>query len=128
VLGSSQLARVTGGAPPFVRQVLTAEGDIRRMMTVGGASYADLESVAVLTGAAPRGAGSVDTPSGRWSRHPDGYWIRYIPSGYSHTLVQIWVEPGSSAVGKVYDPAQHIAMPGNTARQRLAQSGRVYGQ
>ena len=128
VLGSSQLSRLTGAAPPFVRQVLTAEGDLRRMMTVGGASYADLESVAVLAGAAPRGEGSIDTPSGRWSHHPDGYWIRYIPSGYSHTLVQIWVEPGSSAVGKVYDPAQHIAVPGNTARQRLAQSGRVYGQ
>ena len=128
VLGSSELSRLTGGAPPFVRQVLTAEGDLRRMMSVGGTSYSDLESVAVLTGAVPRGEGSIDTPSGRCSHHPDGYWIRYIPSGYSQTLVQIWVEPGSTAVGKVYDPAQHIAVPGNTARQRLAQSGRVYGQ
>ena len=29
-----------------------------------------------------------------------------------------------NAVGKEYDPATHIAVPGNTARQRLIQSGR----
>jgi hypothetical protein len=31
---------------------------------------------------------------------------------------------GSPAAGKGYDPATHIAVPGNTARQRLIQSGR----
>jgi hypothetical protein len=111
-----------------VQSVLRAESDLRGMLTTGAGSYADMERVAVLGGAAPRGEGSVDTPSGRWSAHPDGYFIRYIPSGYSQTLVQIWVEPGSTGVGRVYDPAQHIAVPGNTSRQRLAQSGRVYGR
>jgi hypothetical protein len=78
----------------------------------------------VLSGAAPRGEGSIEIPSGRWSMHPDGYYIRYIPSGYSSTRVEIWVPQGSPAVGKEYDPATHIAVPGNTARQRLIQSGR----
>jgi hypothetical protein len=114
--------------PGPVQTVLRAESDLRGMLTTGAGSYADMERVAVLGGAAPRGEGSIDTPSGRWSAHPDGYFIRYIPSGYSQTLVQIWVEPGSAAVGRVYDPAQHIAVPGNTSRQRLAQSGRVYGR
>ena len=36
-----------------------------------------------------------------------------------------WVPQGSPAVGKEYDPAAHIAVPGNTARQRLIQSGRL---
>jgi len=51
----------------------------------------------------------------------------YLPQGYTNTVVQIWVPQGSPAVGKEYDPATHIAVPGNTARQRLIQSGRPYG-
>jgi hypothetical protein len=126
-LTSSQLSGIVS-LPPFAQQVLRAESDMRGLLTTGGGSYADMERVAVLGGAVGRGEGSIDTPSGRWSAHPDGYWIRYIPSGYSQTLVQIWVEPGSAGVGRVYDPAQHIAVPGNTSRQRLAQSGRIYGR
>ena len=76
--------------------------------------------------AVPMGPGSQDIPSGRWSLHPDGYYIRYVPQGYSHTVVGIWVPQGSPAVGKEYDPATHIAVPGNTSRQRLIQSGRAY--
>lgn len=114
--------------PAPVQAVLRAESDLRGMLTSANGTYADMERVAVLGGAVGRGEGSIDTPSGRWSAHPDGYWIRYIPSGYSQTLVQIWVEPRSAAVGRTYDPATHIAVPGNTSRQRLAQSGRVYGR
>ncbi len=126
VLTSNEFAQITGGAPTFVRQVLQAESDIRRFATAPTLAYADMERAAVLTGAVPMGEGSVQTPSGRWSRHPDGYLVRYNPSGYSHTFTQIYVEPGSKAIGKVYDPALQIAVPGNTARQRLAQSARIY--
>ena len=48
------------------------------------------------------------------------------PTPARGTVVQIWVPQGSPAVGKEYDPATHIAVPGNTARQRLIQSGRPY--
>ena len=41
-------------------------------------------------------------------------------------MVEIFVEEGSEAVGKVYDPGKSVAVPGNTSRQRIAQSGRVY--
>lgn len=112
--------------PGPVRTVLQAEADLRRMLTTPGASFAEMERVAVLAGAAPMGPGSQDIPSGRWSLHPDGYYIRYVPQGYSHTVVGIWVPQGSPAVGKEYDPATHIAVPGNTSRQRLIQSGRPY--
>lgn len=125
VLTSPQLSRLIGGAPPGVRQVLEAESRMRSLLSGPSYSYAELERVAVLAGQAPRGSGSQDTPSGRWSAHPDGYFIRYIPTSYSQTLVQIWVVKGSGGVGKAYDAAVHIAVPGNTSRQRLAQSGRV---
>ncbi len=112
--------------PPAVRTILEAEARIRQMLTTPGSSFEQIEAVAVLGGMAPLGEGSHQVPSGRWSIHPDGYYVRYLPQGYSHTVVQIWVPEGISAVGKEYDPALHIAVPGNTARQRLIQSGRVH--
>lgn len=120
--------RAMGSAPAAVRQVLQAEAQLRQMLTSPGASFAEMERVAVLSGNAPLGEGSRDVPSGRWSLHPDGYYVRYLPSGYSSTRVEIWVPQGSPAVGKEYDPATHIAVPGNTARQRLIQSGRAQQQ
>jgi hypothetical protein len=123
-LNNPLVQQAIGGAPPLLKQVLQAEADLRRMLTTPGSTFEELERVAVLTGAAPLGEGSKEVPSGRWSVHPDGYYVRYIPSGYSSTRVEIWVPQGSPAVGKEYDPATHIAVPGNTARQRLIQSGR----
>jgi hypothetical protein len=127
VVPEPAMQRLLGEAPAGVRQVIQAEANLRRMLTGQGAGFAELERVAVLSGAAPFGEGSRPMPSGRWSLHPDGYYIRYIPSGYSHTRVEIWVPQGSNAIGKEYDPATHIAVPGNTARQRLLQSGRAHG-
>jgi len=125
VLSGNALTDALGGVPEPLRQIAQAEAQLRQMMTTPGASFAEMERVAVLSGAAPMGEGSRNVPSGRWSLHPDGYYVRYLPSGYSSTRVEIWVPQGSPAVGKEYDPATHIAVPGNTARQRLVQSGRA---
>jgi hypothetical protein len=118
------MQRALGSMPAPLRQIAEAEAQLRQMLTTPGASFAEMERVAVLAGAAPMGPGSQEIPSGRWSLHPDGYYVRYIPSGYSSTRVEIWVPQGSPAVGKEFDPATHIAVPGNTSRQRLIQSGR----
>ena len=111
--------------PPLVRQVIEAEAQLRQLMTQPGTTFEQMERVAVLAGMAPLGEGSLNVPSGRWSLHPDGYYVRYMPRAYSYTVTQIWVPQGSPAVGKEYDPATHIAVPGNTAKQRLVQSGRA---
>jgi hypothetical protein len=124
VLHGNALTDALGGVPEPLRQIAQAEAQLRQMLTTPGASFAEMERIAVLTGNAPLGPGSQEVPSGRWSNHPDGYMVRYIPSGYSTTRVEIWVPQGSPAVGKEYDPAAHIAVPGNTSRQRLIQSGR----
>lgn len=124
ILPDSVQREAINNAPAGVRAVLEAEAQLRRMLTSAGSSYAEIESVAVLSGNAPLGEGSLNIPSGRWSLHPDGYYIRYIPSSYSSTRVELWIPQGSSSVGKEFDPAAHIAVPGNTARQRLIQSGR----
>jgi hypothetical protein len=122
-LSGNALTDAIGGVPEPLRQIAQAEAEIRQMVTTPGATFAEVERVAVLNGNAPLGPGSQEIPSGRWSMHPDGYYVRYVPSGYSSTRVEIWVPQGSPAVGKEYDPATHIAVPGNTARQRLIQSG-----
>jgi hypothetical protein len=127
-LSGNKLTDALGGVPEPLRQIAQAEANLRQMLTTPGASYAELERTAVLSGAAPLGPGSQEIPSGRWSLHPDGYYVRYIPSGYSSTRVEIWVPQGSPAVGKEFDPATHVAVPGNTARQRLIQSGRPQQQ
>jgi hypothetical protein len=111
-------------APAPIQAVLRAEAQLRSMLTSANSSFEDVERVAVLAGVAEPGPGSKAVPSGRWSAHPDGYYVRYIPSGYSSTRLEIWVPQGSPAVGKEFDPATHIAVPGNTSRQRLIQSGR----
>lgn len=113
--------------PPLARQVFEAEAQLRRMLVDPAASFADLERAAVLAGMVGLGEGSRAVPSGRWSLHPDGYYVRYLPVSYTNTVTQIWVPQGSPAVGREYDPSSHIAVPGNTARQRLIQSGRPYG-
>jgi hypothetical protein len=114
--------------PPLVRQALQSEAQLRQMLTTPGTPYEQMERVAVLAGVPALGAGSREVPSGRWSLHPDGYYVRYLPHSYTNTVVQVWVPQGSPAVGTEYDPATHIAVPGNTARQRLIQSGRPYSQ
>ena len=128
VLTSPQLASVTGGMPGPLRTVIEAESRMRGLLTTPGSSYADIERVAVLGGIAPRGPGSIDLPATRWSLHPDGFWVRYTPSGYTNTKVEVWVPAGSKAVGKAYDPGGSVAVPVNTSRQRLVQSGRTYGK
>ena len=78
-------------------------------------------STAAVAPGAPRDPFSPAASTG----DPDGYWVRYLPSGYSMTRLEIWVPQGSPSVDKEFDPATHIAVPGNTSRQRLIQSGRA---
>lgn len=116
---------IADNLPKEIRMVLQAEADLRRMLTSPSTSFAELERVAVLAGMAGLGEGSREAPLGRWNLHPDGYYVRYLPKSYNHTVLEVWVPQGSPAVGKEFDPSLHIAVPGNTARQRLIQSGRA---
>lgn len=117
---------IANNLPSPLREIAQAEREMRSIFASGSSNYADLERVAVRSGRVQRGPGSQAVPAGRWSQHPDGYWVRYLPSSYTNTVVNIWVAPGSAGVSREYDPATHIAVPGDTARQRLIQSGRSY--
>ena len=126
-LAGPALEQAMSSLPAPAQQALRAESELRGMLTSTTSTFEDMERVAVLAGLAPRGEGSRDVPRGRWSRHPDGYYVRYIPTSYPSTRIEVWVPEGSPAIGRELDNAMHIAMPGNTSRQRLIQSARIQG-
>ncbi len=113
--------------PPIIRQVMEAENNLREKLVSPTATYGEMERIAVLASGTTPGLGSRDNvPVGRWSLHPDGYYVRYLPSSYTHTRLEISVPAGCKAIGKEFNPATHIAVPCDTSHQRLIQSGRLF--
>lgn len=110
--------------PPLVRQVMEAENRLRKTFENPASAFGEFEAIAVLNGEIGWGEGSREAPRGRWNLHPDGYYIRYMPESYSRTQVEVHVPDDGKATGKEFNPASQIAVPGNTSRQRLLQSGR----
>jgi hypothetical protein len=123
VLPANVMNKAKSKLPEAVQDAFEAENKIRQLVSSGNYTYADMEKYAILAGMAPTRA---DVPSGIWTLHPDGYYIRYFPAGYSITKVQIYVPKeliiatkGSSII---YDATNDIACPANTGSQRLAQT------
>ncbi len=83
--------KVFGDVPAPLRRVFEAEAELRSMFAQGVSEFDDLERVAVLAGDPPEREDGPETPSGRWSYHSDGYFVRYFPSGYSKTRVQLYL-------------------------------------
>lgn len=84
--------RALKNVPESVRRIVEAEARIREMMTRTNATFEEIERVAVLVGEPPPEEGDrTDVPRQRWSYHPDGYFVRYDPHGYSTTTVDIYV-------------------------------------
>ncbi len=105
LLTRSEINRLNGGAlgmipdevmdraleklPLAARQVVEAEARLREMLSDAESTYEELEAVAVLF---ERPSDDEDAvPRGRWSFHPDGYFVRYCPRGYSRTLITLYV-------------------------------------
>jgi hypothetical protein len=122
VLPANLMEKAKAQLPQPLQAVFEAENNIRRLAASGNASYEEMERYAMLAGIVP----SLDTdyPSGTWSLHPEGYYIRFIPSSYSITETQIYVP--QALVDKksdlVYDATNNIACPANTGAQRLIQT------
>jgi len=77
--------------PPQVQQIYYKEQQIRRLLTSkSNSSYEQFERLAVLTGVAPAESKIRDVPRGRWSYHQDGYFVRYLPSGYRQVRFELF--------------------------------------
>ncbi|MBD1392443.1 hypothetical protein [Mucilaginibacter glaciei] len=122
VLPESIMIKAKDQLPAAIQNIFEAENNIRRLAASGNSSYEEMEKYAIIAGIAPQPDPAV--PSGIWSLHPDGYYIRFFPSGYSITRVQIYVpkELINTKPDLVYDGPKGIACPANVGSQRLAQT------
>lgn len=121
VLPANLVEKAKGQLPNSLQSVFEAENSIRRLAASGSSSYEDMEKYAILAGLAPQP--DPDVPAGIWSLHPDGYYIRFMPQGYSITRVQIYVPKELTNIKYlVYDGPNGIACPANVGAQRLAQT------
>jgi hypothetical protein len=137
VLPPEVIQKAQQNMPPAVRKAMELQNKMRGAFADANTKYEDLEKLAV-----PPAATTNDRPEykkGRWSMHPDGYYIRYFPDGYRATRMQVYVPKPSKPInsGKQnsnsfyrftaggcanVDPAGQVAVPANSAQQRLATS------
>jgi hypothetical protein len=87
------LARSGVGLPAPLREVLTAESQVRDLLTHGNSSYQQLAALAV-----PAVATKSDAGRKRWSYDPRGFFVRYLPQSYSTTTIQLYVPPAYSVM------------------------------
>lgn len=128
--------------PVHVQQIIIAENELRQMFSNANATYQQYEQLAVKAGMAP-----VDRPAfkrGRWCKHPDGYYIRYLPESYNKTTVQVFVplhpktapdevldltvnnDPENCSFQVEFNAIGSVAVPSNTGSQRLLQSNELF--
>jgi hypothetical protein len=95
VLAAAERTKLAGLAAP-VRQVLEVESDLRYQFSRADVTYAEIERIAVLSGARPPDNRNA-IKRGQWSRDPRGYFIRFFPDSFSNTRVEVLV-PGRVTV------------------------------
>jgi len=121
---------------PELKNLLNAEEKIRDMV-YQNKTFQEIEKVAILAGVAPKEDMIREVTKGRWSFHPNGFFIRFFPNGYPQTRVDIYVPHEGEVIfdmeGKaitfsqeytgakevVYNPSEMIAMPANRSSQRI---------
>ncbi|HEX7155201.1 MAG TPA: hypothetical protein VF618_27275 [Thermoanaerobaculia bacterium] len=93
ILRDQLLDRYIEKLSPQLQKIFRAEQQLRHHLNRVNATYQEYEQLAVLAGLAPASDVIRPTPRGRWSWHPDGYFIRYFPQGYQRTKMQVYVPP-----------------------------------
>jgi len=116
-VSSEAMEKLTSNLPEPAKTIVEIENKIRGMMYRANASYEEIESLAMLNGSA---APNTDFPRGIWGLHPDGYYIKYLPHGYTSTEVVIYVPKTVTTVN--YLPVGMVAVPASRGSQRLGQS------
>jgi len=136
ILSQDQIARLSTGAlaeignkkmkklaykTPGVKQVLEAENKLRSMYYKGYATYEEYEAVAILAGVEDI---NPDYPATKWTKHEDGYMIRYNTQGYAKTTTEIYVPQEAGSIQ--FDAIGDIAAPASTNAQRILQTNIPY--
>ncbi|MEI6512298.1 MAG: hypothetical protein WCO51_03380 [bacterium] len=93
VMADDKMSLLLDRVTPGLRPIFEAENRLRGMMSDATAPYERLANVAVLPGDPPNNEGGHNVPSGRWSYHPDGYFIHFFPNSYPETHYDVII-PG----------------------------------
>lgn len=98
VIPDEWIRKITGPLDSVVRRAMEAENRLRQAFAnPGAAAYDELERIAVLNGAPPMSERGREVHAGRWSFHPNGYFIRFLPTSYTNMQLQIYVPERFSA-------------------------------
>lgn len=132
LLSSREIFALQGGVAGVVKTVANRIPEVsnnqiytsmRQLFDLGASSYEAYERVAVLR--QPSIKNGNNTRRDQWHLQPQGYYVRYFPSGYQKTLVQVYV-PDGLPQGKtsgehyiLFDPVTMMAVPTNSNAQRL---------
>ncbi|PKA84609.1 CubicO group peptidase (beta-lactamase class C family) [Ulvibacter sp. MAR_2010_11] len=131
LLSEEQIARLSKGAlseltrnqlkrlaykSKTTRDILLAENTLRGKYYKGYSSYKDFEDIAMVAGVEPVIQGF---DKGRWTKHPDGFFIRYYTASYHGTKTQIYI-PDELGVQN-FNPRNAVAVPAGYG-QRLLQT------
>jgi hypothetical protein len=75
--------------PESLRDAASFYGSFRGQLVSAQNNFEEVQRLAVLTGVAPRGAGSIDVPGGSWSFDGQGFYVRPLPEGFSRTVLEV---------------------------------------
>jgi len=129
LLSRKQIFELKGGVIGIVKTVSLAlpetgaNNKLKQLFDMGTSSYELYERVAVLQQASE--IRRAEVKKDQWYKQPDGYWLRYFPSGYQHVKIQVYVPQGTLASEKnsdsylLFDPVTMMAIPANSNSQRL---------
>jgi len=96
---------------------------LKQLFELGTNSYDLYERIAVLH--QPSELRKVPAKKDQWYKQPEGFYLRYFPSGYQQVKVQVFVPAGTLDTTSVhrnyllFDPVTVMAVPANSNAQRL---------
>ena len=121
-----------GAAKTVVKLLPSTSGvnQIKNLFETGVQSYDAIERLAVLS--TPSKITRSNFKREQWVKQEDGYYVRYLPSTYSNTRIQVYVPAtigDSAAIAKneyvVFDPASSVVVPAYSNAQRLGVGGPI---
>lgn len=85
------LQREAAAMQPLAEEMAQLQGQWLQELTGANLTFEERERASVLEGEHEPGEDSQEVPRGRWSYHPDGYFLRHFSSSYKRTRVQVYV-------------------------------------
>ncbi len=98
-LGEDARQQAFGRVSAELRPVFEAQNSLRGVFAQVSAPFDQLERIAVLSGSPPPDGKGRDIPGGRWTLHPGGFFVRFLPQNYSRTTLQCYV-PEHFTIGR----------------------------